>query len=135
MSAIRRRVDTADRTLIARYVINGIVATAAHFSVLTFNLKVMKIPSAGIANLIAAIVGILVSFTGSRYFVFRAHEKSIYAQFVRFSLLYACIALLHACVLFGWTDLAGLDYRTGFLLATGFQVVLSFWGNKHLVFK
>jgi len=38
-------------------------------------------------------------------------------------------------VLWLWTDLNHLDFRIGFLLATALQVVLSFWGNKVLVFR
>jgi hypothetical protein len=53
----------------------------------------------------------------------------------RFGLLYASIALLHGLVLWWWTDVNRLDFRIGFLLATGLQVVLSFWGNKVLVFR
>ena len=34
-----------------RYVVNGLVATAVHFAVLTFNLKVLAFASAGLANL------------------------------------------------------------------------------------
>ena len=41
-----------------RYVVNGLLATAIHFSVLTFNLNVLGIGSAGVANGIAAIFGI-----------------------------------------------------------------------------
>ena len=119
----------------ARYVANGIAATAVHYAVLQFNLGVLHLPSAGLANLIAAGFGITTSFLGSRYFVFRAHAGSFLHQFARFGLLYACIALLHGGVLWLWTDLNHLDFRIGFLLATALQVVLSFWGNKVLVFR
>ena len=99
----------------ARYVVNGIVATAVHYAVLQFNLSVLRIPSAGLANLFAAVVGIATSFLGS--------------------LLYACIAVLHGTVLWLWTDLNHFDFHIGFLLATAVQVALSFWGNKALVFR
>jgi putative flippase GtrA len=119
----------------ARYIVNGIAATAVHYAVLQFNLGVLHIPYAGLANLIAAGFGITTSFLGSRYFVFRAHAGSFRCQFARFGLLYACIALLHGSVLWVWTDLNQLDFRVGFLIATALQVVLSFWGNKVLVFR
>lgn len=128
------RADTS-QAQVARYVVNGIVATAVHYTVLQFNLGVLHVPSAGLANLIAAGFGIATSFLGSRYFVFRAHAGSLLHQFAKFGVLYACIALLHGCVLWLWTDLNHLDFRIGFLLATGLQVVLSFWGNKVLVFR
>jgi putative flippase GtrA len=120
---------------ILRYAINGLVATAVHYGVLTFNLEVLGIPSAGLSNLIAAVFGIGVSFIGSRYFVFPATDASILSQAVKFSGLYGAIALLHGLVLLAWTDWFGMDYRWGFLLATVLQVSLSYVGNKYLVFK
>ena len=119
----------------ARYVINGVFATIVHFSALTFNMQVYEMQSAGLANLIAAVLGISVSFLGSRYFVFRAHEGQIVNQAMVFIVIYASIACLHGLVLFGWTDVYNYDYRVGFGLATILQVVLSYWSNKLLVFK
>jgi putative flippase GtrA len=118
-----------------RYVINGIVATAIHYGVLTFNLEVLNFPSAGLANLAAAVFGIITSFLGSRYFVFRKTDETILLQAMKFSGLYGVIAVLHFLVLLIWTDWLGLDYRIGFLIATGLQVSLSYIGNKFLVFK
>ena len=119
----------------ARYVINGVVATAVHFAVLSFNLQVLHFSSAGLANLLAALFGILTSFLGSRYFVFPRTGEAIAIEALRFSGLYGFIALLHGAVLLAWADLFGLDYRLGFLLATVLQVLLSYMGNKFLVFK
>lgn len=120
---------------VARYVVNGLAATAVHYGVLSFCLDVLKLPSAGLSNLIAACFGISVSFLGSRYFVFRRPDEPIGRQAARFGSLYAVIAVLHALVLALWTDVLGFDYRWGFLLATGLQVALSYWGNKRLVFN
>lgn len=121
--------------LVVRYVINGLVATAVHFGALTVNLHVVGIKSAGLANLIAAVLGISVSFLGSRYFVFRTGEGSMARQALAFGILYALLAIAHGAILYLWTDLNGLDYRIGFVLATCFQVAVSYVGNKTLVFK
>ena len=120
---------------IVRYIINGLVATAVHYGVLTFNLSFLGFQSAGLANIIAAIFGITTSFLGSRYFVFRNTEEALLAQAAKFGVLYGLIAALHGVVLFVWTDWYALDYRGGFLIATGLQVLLSYIGNKFLVFK
>lgn len=120
---------------VARYVANGLAATAVHYGVLVFGLEVLKIPAAGLANMLAAVFGITASFLGSRYFVFRRPDQPIAGQAARFVLLYAAIACLHGLVLALWTDWQHLDYRWGFVLATGLQVACSYWGNKHLVFK
>ncbi len=120
---------------VARYIVNGLAATAVHYGVLTLGLELFKLPSAGLANLIAAAFGITASFFGSRWFVFRRPDEPIGRQAARFGALYAAIACLHALVLALWTDYFALDYRWGFLLATGLQVALSYWGNKRLVFN
>ncbi|AZP11729.1 GtrA family protein [Undibacterium parvum] len=118
-----------------RYLINGVVATMVHFGVLQFNLKLLHIPSAGIANFIAAFFGITVSFLGSRYYVFQDHQQTLLTQASKFLALYAIIACFHGLLLYVWSDLWGYDYRIGFLLATALQVSLSYIGNKFLVFK
>lgn len=118
-----------------RYGINGIVATAVHYAVLTFSLNQLSIPSAGLANFVAAFFGITTSFFGSRYFVFNNKGKGILAQATKFGVLYVAIAVVHGLVLLLWTDFWRYDYRLGFLLASMIQLSLSYFGNKFLVFK
>lgn len=121
---------------LTRFVVNGLAATAVHFGVLTFNLKVLGFGSAGLANVCAAVFGITASFLGSRFYVFAASSRQPWLpQAVKFSGLYGAIALLHGLVLWLWTDRLGLDYRLGFVIATGLQVTLSYLGNKFLVFR
>lgn len=128
------RPDDSVAAEAVRYVINGVAATGVHYATLQLNLNVLGVPSAGLANLLAALVGIAASFLGSRYFVFRSHTEDLLPQAAKFGLLYGAIALLHGLVLYLWTDLAGFDYRVGFLFALVLQVALSYWGNKRLVF-
>jgi putative flippase GtrA len=131
------RYDPAEHGVLAeagRYVVNGVVATGVHYGALLFGMDVLHMASAGLANLGAAGVGITASFIGSRYFVFRNHTAGLLEQAAKFALLYGAIALLHALVLFLWTDLGQLDYRLGFVLALGLQMALSYWGNRRLVF-
>jgi putative flippase GtrA len=111
------------------------VATFVHYGVLTFNLNVLNFSSVAFANMAAAVVGIGTSFLGSRYFVFRETDNPIVMQAMKFGLLYGVLAVLHFLVLLVWTDWLGLDYRLGFLIATGCQVSLSYIVNKLLVFK
>ena len=118
-----------------RYIINGLVATAVHFLVLTFNLKVLEWNSAGVANLIAAVFGISVSFLGSRYYVFNGSLEPLVKQLYRFMLLYAAIAILHGLLMYVWVDLYLQNYMIGFVIATVMQVACSYIGNKVLVFK
>lgn len=118
-----------------RYLINGLAATAVHYGVLRFNLEVLEIPLAGVANAIAAVFGIFVSFFGSRYFVFRATERSIVRQGSMFLVVYAVIAVFHGLILYAWTDRMGFNYTVGFLLATVMQMTCSFLANKFMVFR
>jgi putative flippase GtrA len=115
--------------------VNGLVATAVHFLVLTFNLKVLEWNSAGAANLIAALFGISVSFLGSRYYVFNGSLEPLVKQLYRFMLLYAAIAILHGLLMYIWVDLYLQNYMIGFVIATFMQVACSYIGNKVLVFK
>jgi putative flippase GtrA len=119
----------------ARFIVNGLVAAGVHFATLWFLLEVVGLRSAGLANLLAAGPGLTASFLGNRNFVFRAGTAPWGGQAARFVALYAMTALVHGAVLLCWTDIAGLDYRVGFLLATALQVVLSYVGNKLLVFR
>ena len=123
------------RAQLLRYIINGLLATALHFAILTFNLEVVRIPSAGVANFIAACIAITFSFFSSRHFVFRAAHAPLVRQAVCFVVLYGLLAVAHGVILYLWTDRAGLDYRIGFLLATCVQVAGTYVGNKLLVFK
>lgn len=120
---------------VVRYIINGLFATGIHYGILNFNIHVLNIYPYGLANFLAAIFGIMASFLGSRYFVYQEHTNSLSSQIVRFGLLYCTIAVLHGFVLYLWTDVYQLNYHIGFLVATAVQVVLSYFGNKVLVFK
>lgn len=117
-----------------RYVLNGLAATAVHYAVLMINMDLLNMPSAGIANLIAACFGIAASFLGNRYFVFAGTSAPLHNQAAKFVLLYGVIAIIHGGILYLWTDLAGLPYSWGFLLATVVQFLCSYLGNKLVVF-
>jgi len=118
-----------------RYIINGLIATFIHYSILNFNILILNMESAGIANFIAAIFGIITSFIGSRYFVYQNHTNALISQVFRFLLLYGSIAILHGLVLYIWVDIYSLNYHLGFIVATLMQVLLSYIGNKVIVFK
>lgn len=126
---------TADRHEIFRYVVNGLVATAVHYGVLTLNITVLEFRLAGLANFVAALFGIGASFLGSYFHVFRSKQGRILPQFAQFGGLYAMMAVLHGFVLWLWSDRLGFDYRAGFVAATALQVCLSYLGNKYIVFR
>jgi putative flippase GtrA len=125
----------SSRALLAAYVANGLVATAVHFAVLWAAIRLLEMSSAGAANLIAAVAGIAVSFFGNRTFVFGSQDEPILGQATRYLALYATIALMHGGVMWLWSDVSRLDFRAGFVIATLLQFVLSFAGNRYLVFR
>ena len=120
---------------VVRFVINGLIASAVHYAALSFNLRVLEMSSAGLANFFAAWFGIAASFIGSRFFVFRNRDEAMAQQAMRFLASYAAIACLHGLLLYAWTDRLHLDYTVGLILAAMMQAVLSYLGNKLLVFK
>lgn len=120
---------------LARFLVNGLVATAVHYTVLHVCIEMLHVPLAAVANGIAAVFGIITSFLGNRYFVFAGRQGSAVRQGALFVGVYATVALLHGLLMFAWADWLGLDYRIGFLLITGMQMVFSFIVNKFVVFK
>ena len=118
-----------------RYLINGIIATLLHFAALSALIECAWVSSAGLANLIASTVGISASFLGSRWFVFRLAVGHFGDQALKFVLLYATFALLNGLFLWIWSDVLHRDYRIGFILATGGQLLLSYLGNKLFVYR
>lgn len=129
------RLDPARLAEFVRYLINGVAAATVHFAFLYWILNGLGLQSAGVSNLMASIGGISASFLGSRFFVFRATHQSAAGQAGRFLILYAMVAALHGLILLVWTDIGHRDYRIGFLIATGLQVILSYCGNRFLVFN
>ncbi len=120
---------------IFRFAVNGLAATAVHYAVLNVNMTVLEFRSAGLANLVAALFGVSASFLGNYFYVFPGNHGRMGTRFLRFCALYGTIALFHGAALWLWTDHAGLDFRVGFVVATGAQVCLTYLGNKYLVFR
>jgi putative flippase GtrA len=118
-----------------RYLINGILATLAHYLVLHTAMDGLGLGSAGLANLLGSAAGIATSYIGNRHFVYRQTEAPLLAQGSRFMALYVPLAAMHGGVLYLWTDRLGLNYRIGFLVTIALQVIIGYFGNKHLVFK
>lgn len=117
----------------ARFIANGLVATAVHYVALIVLIEGVGFNSAGLANGIAAVFGISASYVGNRYFVFQS-GATLMRTLPPFLILYATIALLHATVLAIWTDYGGLPYTIGFLIGTAGSILISYLGNRYLVF-
>jgi putative flippase GtrA len=127
-------VEIGDMREFPRFLANGLVATLIHFSVLTVNVEALAFNSMGWANFVASVFGVSASFLGNRYFVFKARKRPIRAQAVSFLVIYLLIAAYHGAFLYLWSDVLVFDYRLGFAIAVTIQTLLSYFGNRQLVF-
>lgn len=123
-----------DPVTAVRFAINGLVATAAHFSTLVILIEMVGLPSAGLSNGLASVVGIAVSYYGNRSYVFRSSAPSR-VTLPRFIAVYAVVALIHGLGLAIWTDLMGLPYQLGFLFVTALSLLVTFAANRLFVFR
>ena len=124
--------DEAGR--VARFVLNGLVATAVHYGVLAALIEGAGMTSAALANAFAAVWGIAISYAGNRSFVLKSRTPHRRAG-PRFLAGYAAVVSLHGGAMALWADIGGLDYRIGFLLFTGLAAVLTYLLNRFLVFR
>lgn len=119
---------------IIRYVLSGLLATHVHYCAFIFIHNYIFPQSAGGVNFVASFLGIVVSFLGSRYFVFRSFHASIVRQFTQFGILYLVIALVSGFTLFIWSDYLGYNKTIGFLIGVIIQVCCSYLGGRRVVF-
>lgn len=119
---------------IVRFILNGLFATAVHYGVLTGLIEGAGLGSAAVANALAAVCGIAVSYAGNRTFVLRSRAPHRRAG-TRFLACYAAVVSLHGGAMALWADIGGLDYRIGFLLFTGLAAVLTYLLNRFFVFS
>jgi putative flippase GtrA len=124
-----------DRLEIVRYVVNGTIATIAHYFLLYLCIERYDFDSAGLANLLASLVGIFLSFMGNRYIVFKNAGQKMFSQFLKFSLLYIGIALMHGGFIYVWTDVLSKSYHYGFAIAVTIQLVFAYCGCRRFVFR
>ena len=119
---------------IVRFILNGLFATVVHYGVLAGLIEGAGLASAAIANALAAVCGIAVSYAGNRTFVLRSRAPHRRAG-TRFLACYAAVVSLHGGAMALWADIGGLDYRIGFLLFTGLAAVLTYLLNRFFVFS
>ena len=117
-----------------RYIINGLIATAANYGTLVTLIEYTAIQYVSIASILAAVVGITISFFGNRIYVFES-KAPILIELFRFKVVYASLAFFQILFMAIWSDLFLLNYTFGFLIATAVSVLLSYFINSHFVFK
>ena len=118
----------------ARFVVNGLVATAAHYLALVLLVESVGLTIVWVANTMATAVGVAVSYLGNRSYVFRS-EAPHASALPRFLASYGMIFALHGAGMAAWADWAGLNYSVGFLILTGLSAVATYLLNRSFVFR
>ena len=116
-----------------RFIVNGVIATAAHYLALVVLVELAGIGAVWAANIMATAIGVAVSYLGNRSFVFRssaAHSSAL----PRFLVVYGAIFTLHGAGMAAWADWAGLNYSVGFVILTGLSAAATFLLNRSFVF-
>lgn len=119
---------------VMRYTTNGLFATGVHYLVLYSCVELLNFPLVGLANFLASVVGILASFAGNKYFVFKSVGGPTKSQLVRFIIFYAVIAFIHGAFLYLWSDVLNKGFNSGFVVAVMIQFLLGYLSSKFLIF-
>ena len=130
----RTTFDQLRRGEFIRFVANGLVATAVHYSVLYAGVVIFGLESVALASVMGAAVGICSSFLGNYFFVFQNHSRPLLGRVIPFVTLYTFMLFMHGTFMLIWSDWLGLDFRPGFLIATALQTGFSYLANRYLVF-
>ncbi|MEC9343236.1 MAG: GtrA family protein [Pseudomonadota bacterium] len=125
------RTDHAVR--FSKFVLNGLVATAVHYCVLYVLVEGALVAVHGLANAIGAAFGITASYLGNKFVVF-SDQASNPRDALRFVLLYGAVFAWNFAFMFAWSDLGGLSYHAGFVIAVGVATMASYLGNHYWVF-
>jgi len=117
----------------ARFILNGLAATATHYVSLMLLAEWLGLRPVGLMNLIAAALGVAVSYLGNHHFVFRSKRRQR-DTLGRFLGVYGLSTLLHGLLMGAWADLAGLPTTPGFVLVTGITAAVNFVVGRFWVF-
>ena len=117
-----------------RFLLNGGVATIAHYLALVGLVEGVGLNAVWVANTLATAVGVTVSYLGNRGYVFQSSTSHVSAL-PRFLASYGAIFALHGAGMAAWADWAGLNYSVGFVILTGLSAVATFLLNRSFVFR
>ena len=117
------------------YVVNGVIATLAHYVALRGLLWTISDLDAGVANMGASLVGVTVSFLGNRIIVFRHTRQPAGLQLAQYVVLYGVLALLQGLLMHALVNGLGVSLLLGFFCCAAFQWFAGYAANKHLIFR
>jgi len=82
----------------------------------------------------SAVLGVVNGFVSQRIFVWRSDSRW-HSEFVKFIALNAAVSVVNSALLFVTVTLWGLPAFPSQVVITGVLIVLSFFVNRHWVFK
>lgn len=119
---------------ISRFGIIGLLATAVHFSLLVLLVEAdMTNPTR--ATLVGSIAGIITSYIGNYWFVFKVENITHGSAFSRFILAYLIVFTIHGGLMFGLEQHFSIPYVWVFIAATGISAIATFLANRYWVFR
>ena len=87
-----------------------------------------------LANVIATIVGVSVSYLLNKYFTFRQYKKSV-TEIMRFISVYAVSFMLGNVVLYVLVDLISISPYVAGAINLIFTTLISWFGHKYYSFR
>lgn len=116
----------------ARFVLVGLAATVAHYSVM-FALVRFASMAPVLATSIGYCVGIVFNYMLSRTFTFRS-DAPVASSFAKFALVYGVGLTLNG-VIVGALAAQGIDLLLAQIAATGLVLGLNFLGSRFVAFR
>ncbi len=118
---------------IIRFLMVGVLSNIVNFfTYLGLNLIGINL---FLASLIGYIVGIFISYTLGRLWVFGTRFNSTKKLLLSFYFIYIVGGIIMSAVIVFSTNYLDIDYKISWLLGAFFAIVNNFIGQKFLVFK
>lgn len=116
-----------------RYAISGVVSNIANFLAYSF-LYIIGFPIFS-SSMIGYLIGLLISYTFGRLWVFGERFESTKRRFVLFLIVYLIGGFGMSIIISVSNNNFSLDYRICWILGALFAILNNFFGQKYIVFK
>lgn len=121
--------------ILLKYIINGLSATLFHYIILRLLLINFYFEYYATADFIAAFFGICFSYLGNKFFVFKHSSSNHFVQYFIFLIFYFLMMVIHSSIIFIISDIYNVNFNIGFVIATLFQFLFTYYVNKTIIFK
>ena len=121
--------------ILLKYILNGLSATLFHYIILRLLLMNFYFEYYASADFIAAFFGICFSYLGNKFFVFKHSSSNHFVQYFIFLIFYFLMMIVHSSIIFIISDIYNVNFNIGFVAATFFQFLFTYYVNKKIIFK